>query len=162
MILIRVRLIHHQNFYINSLLSPVRAIVETASDAFAVIVGNASNTTGLGVPGSFLIWFVDSNTPDPTARLFTGLLTLDASLDLLLVGDSTPGIVWRVNNNRATTALPFTNLFSQALLVGGPTAYVRLDECCISPIQLNGLTVASLLTMTAVQLETWRYFRKIL
>ncbi len=80
-------------------------IVETAPDIFAVIGGNESIAL-TGVPGSFLIWSIDLNTPEPTVKLITsvpeasalnGLTRLQPSSDIILAADSTLGAVWRVN-----------------------------------------------------------------
>ncbi len=80
-------------------------IVETAPDIFAVIGGNESITL-TGVPGSFFIWSIDLNTPEPTVKLITlvpeasalnRLTMLQRSSDIILAADSTLGAVWRVN-----------------------------------------------------------------
>ncbi|CAD6580097.1 MAG: hypothetical protein ASARMPRED_009352 [Alectoria sarmentosa] len=87
-------------------VSSTVGIAETSPDIFAVITGNASDVTLLGVPGSFSLWSVDLNPPEPTAKLITsipeadslnGLTTLNGSPDIVLIADSTLGAVWRVN-----------------------------------------------------------------
>ena len=79
-------------------------IAETAADIFAVVAGDFVNRQA--VPGSFSVWSVDLNTPEPTVKLITsipeagglnGMTTLKEASDVVLVADSLLGAVWRVN-----------------------------------------------------------------
>lgn len=87
-------------------VTSLTGIAETAPDIFAVVVGNWSSATFAAVPGSFSIWSVDLNTPEPTVKIITsipgaaalnGATPLDGSPDIILIADSTLGAVWRVN-----------------------------------------------------------------
>lgn len=79
-------------------------IAETAADVFAVVAGDYVNRQA--VPGSFSVWSVDLNTPEPTVKLITsipeaaglnGMTTLNEASDVVLIADSVLGAVWRVN-----------------------------------------------------------------
>ena len=79
-------------------------IAETAADVFAVVVGDYAILQA--VAGSFSVWSVDLNTPEPTVKLITsipeagglgGMATLNEGSDMILVGDPVLGAVWRVN-----------------------------------------------------------------
>ena len=81
-------------------------IAETGPDIFAVVVGNWSTVPFEAEPGSFSLWSIDLNTPEPTVKLIAsipgaaglnGLTTLDGSPDMVLIADATLGAVWRVN-----------------------------------------------------------------
>lgn len=80
-------------------------IAETAPDVFAVVAGNWSRTLE-PVPGSFSIWSVDLNAPEPAVELvasipeakgLNGMTTLGGASDVVLVADSALGAVWRVD-----------------------------------------------------------------
>ena len=82
-------------------------IAEIAPDVFAVIAGNTSSTTLVGMLGTWSVWSVNMNTPEPTFKLITlipegetldGMTTQNGSYsDLVLIGDCTLGALWRVN-----------------------------------------------------------------
>lgn len=83
-------------------------IVETTPDVFVVIAGNWSTKTFKSTPGSFSAWSIDFNTkrkePDvkfitalPAAAALNGLTTLDGSPDTVLISDSGPGAIWKLN-----------------------------------------------------------------
>ncbi len=81
-------------------------IAETASDIFAVVVGNYSVATIVSVPGSFSVWSIDLNVPEPTVRLITsipaavalnGMTTVKSIPNTVLIADSRLGAVWRLN-----------------------------------------------------------------
>lgn len=85
----------------------IGGIAEIAPDVFAVIAGNSSSTTLNGILGTWSVWSVNMNTPDPTIKLITripGGETLDGMTtsnggysDLVLIADCTLGALWRVN-----------------------------------------------------------------
>ncbi|KAL2047412.1 hypothetical protein N7G274_001433 [Stereocaulon virgatum] len=81
-------------------------VVETAPDVFAVVAGNWSTETFRATPGSFSVWSVDFNTPQPTGKIIAsipeasalnGLTTLEGSRDIILGADSAVGIIRRLN-----------------------------------------------------------------
>ncbi|KAK3167726.1 hypothetical protein OEA41_010854 [Lepraria neglecta] len=87
-------------------VTSLTGIVETAPDVFAVVAGNWSRETFQGTPGSFSIWSVDFNHPQPTVKIIAsipeaaalnGLTTLKGSPDIVLAADSALGAVGRLN-----------------------------------------------------------------
>ena len=83
-------------------------IVETYPDTFYVAAGNVSMTTLQGTPGSFSVWKVDlesHHVPAPTTKiadfpaagLLNGIALLSKEKGLILVADSTGGVIWRLN-----------------------------------------------------------------
>ena len=85
----------------------IGGIAEIAPDVFAVIAGNTSSTSLGGMLGSWSVWSVDMNTPEPTIKLITwipggetlnGMTTSNGWYsDLVLISDCTLGALWRVN-----------------------------------------------------------------
>lgn len=85
----------------------IGGITEIAPDVFAVIAGNTSSTTLVGMLGTWSVWSVNMNTPEPTIKLITlipggetldGMTTADGWYsDLVLIADCTLGALWRVN-----------------------------------------------------------------
>ena len=87
-------------------VTSLTGIVETAPDVFAVAAGNWSSETFQGTPGSFSIWSVDFNPPQPTVKIIAsipeadalnGLTALKGSPDIILAADSAAGAVRRLN-----------------------------------------------------------------
>lgn len=89
-------------------------IAELSLDVFYVIAGNWSNTTVTSTPGSYSIWQVDmqswswdseghenptvSKVVDlPDSGFLNGMDVLNPVSGVLLVGDSSNGVVWSVN-----------------------------------------------------------------
>ena len=81
-------------------------IVETAPDVFAVVAGNWSSSGFQATPGSFSIWAVDFNHPQPTVKIIAsipeaealnGLTALEGSPEIILAADSAAGVVRRLN-----------------------------------------------------------------
>ncbi|MCJ1291025.1 hypothetical protein MMC34_002567 [Xylographa carneopallida] len=81
-------------------------IVETAPDVFAVVAGNWSIEGFKATPGSFSIWSVDFNRPQPTVKIIAsipeadalnGLTALKDSPEIILAADSVAGVVRRLN-----------------------------------------------------------------
>ena len=85
----------------------IGGITEIAPDVFAVIAGNTSSTTLGGMLGTWSVWSVNMNTPEPTIKLITwipggetlnGMTTSNGWYsDLVLIADCTLGALWRVN-----------------------------------------------------------------
>ena len=95
-------------------------MAETAPDIFAVVAGNWSSTKLQATPGSFSIWSIDLNTPEPTVKLITsipeaaalnGVTTLNGSSDIVLIADSALGAVWRVNVATGDYSIAIQNPF---------------------------------------------------
>ena len=103
------------------------AIVETASDVFAVIVGNFTVAAG-PTPGSFSVWRIDLNgvkikphgqlsiapkvskTVDiPQAKFLNGMATLSETTGLVLIGDIGAGVVYRLNVHTAQYSIAINN-----------------------------------------------------
>ncbi|MCJ1381737.1 hypothetical protein MMC17_004848, partial [Xylographa soralifera] len=87
-------------------IASLTGIVETAPDVFAVVAGNWSRGTFMGVPGSFSIWSVDLTKPRPVvkkivsipeAHALNGITALEGSPNSVLIADSGLGTVWRLN-----------------------------------------------------------------
>lgn len=83
-------------------------IDEISPDIFSVVVGNFSLSTFLPTPGSYSIWTIDfksnSGSPKvkkvtdiPEAELLNGMTRLPTREDMVLVGDSVKGVIWRVD-----------------------------------------------------------------
>ena len=80
-------------------------IAETSQDIFAVAAGNYSSQDA-AVAGSFAVFSVNMNTPQPTVKLITkipeagglnGAAPLTGNSGTVLVADSILGAVWKVN-----------------------------------------------------------------
>ena len=80
-------------------------IAETSHDIFAVVAGNYSSDES-AVAGSFSLWSVNMNSPQPTVSLITkipeakglnGAAALNRNSGTVLVADSILGAVWKVN-----------------------------------------------------------------
>ena len=94
-------------------------ITETASDVFAVVVGNVSLTTFAGVPGSFSIWSVNleqAGSPVikkiaavPQAEILNGMTHLQTNSDIVLAADSEAGIVYSLNVATGAVATAIQN-----------------------------------------------------
>ena len=83
-------------------------IVETCPDTFYVGASNYSTTTLNATPGSNSVWKVDLTShrvPAPTTKIadfpdagvLNGMTLLDEKNGLILIADSTVGVVWRLN-----------------------------------------------------------------
>ena len=86
-------------------VTSVLGIAETSQDIFAVAAGNYSSAQQ-AVAGSFSVWSVNMNTPQPTVKLITkipeakglnGAAALNGNSATVLVADSILGAVWKVN-----------------------------------------------------------------
>ena len=102
-------------------------IVELTPDFFIVAVGNYSEVTFAGVPGSFSVWSVDLNpskpkfkkiTAIPEANALNGMTTLEGVSDVVLISDSSVGGIWRLNVTSGKYDMPmkhvlFTNCTSK-------------------------------------------------
>ncbi|KAM0803807.1 hypothetical protein BDR22DRAFT_801059 [Usnea florida] len=96
------RLVHEFSGY-----TSIGGVIEIAPDVFAVIAGNTSSTTLVGIVGTWSVWSVNMNTPEPTIKLITlipggetlnGMTTQNGWYsDLVLIADCTLGALWRVN-----------------------------------------------------------------
>ena len=86
-------------------VTSVLGIAETSQDIFAVAAGNYSSAQQ-AIAGSFAVWSVNMNTPQPTVKLITkipeakglnGAAPLNGNSGTVLVADSILGAVWKVN-----------------------------------------------------------------
>ena len=86
-------------------IGSVLGIAETAPEVFAVAAGDFSSGR-TPVFGSFSVWSVNMNTPQPTVKLITaipeaeclnGAAALNGFSGSVLIADSVLGAVWKVN-----------------------------------------------------------------
>jgi hypothetical protein len=89
-------------------------ITEYRPGVFAVAASVTNATTRLAVPGSVVIWSVDFNVRDPTARALStlpnnasanGITSVPGLPDILLAADSAAGAVWQINACTGTSRL---------------------------------------------------------
>ena len=64
----------------------IGGITEIAPDFLAVIAGNTSRTTLVGILGTWSVWSVNMNTPEPTIKLIT-LIAGGETLDGMTTAD---------------------------------------------------------------------------
>lgn len=86
-------------------VTSVLGIAETAPDVFAVAAGNYTDNF-MATAGSFSVWSIDMNTPEPTvnpitaipeAKAMNGLTVLHRFSSSVLIADSILGAIWKVD-----------------------------------------------------------------
>ena len=113
-------------------------IVEAAPDVFVVIAGNWSTATFKSTPGSFTVWSIDFNGKgsDPAVKVINAIpeaaalngLTNMPGTDFVLISDSGPGLVWKLNfvtgeYSKAIESPLFTNNSYFPLGINGIASY---------------------------------------